>query len=113
MLEYASRRLRLRCARPMALPTTIVAIASAATAVCHTVYVSGNASSHTRTNDAYAAAFTVAAMNAVIADRAPSYTSGAHLRNGTDATLKPNPTRRNAIPASTSGLGVAVAAMPA
>jgi hypothetical protein len=72
MLEYASSRLRFRCARPIALPTIIVVMASAASVPCHAVYACGNASSQTRRNDANAAALTVAAMNAVTADGAPS-----------------------------------------
>ena len=56
----------------MALPAIIVAIASPAIAECHTAYMFGNASSQTRRNAANAAAFTVAAMYAVIADGAPS-----------------------------------------
>src|SRR6185503_1854258 len=103
MLEYASMRLRFFCARPIALPTIIVAIASPLNAGCHVLKLKVNASSHTRMNAANAAAFTVAAMYAVIADGAPSYTSGAHMWNGTVATLKPNPTIRNAMPASISG----------
>jgi hypothetical protein len=87
----------------MALPAIIVAIASPATAECQTVYTFGNASSQTRRKAANAAAFTVAAMYAVMADGAPSYTSGAHIWNGTVATLNPNPTSRNAMPASISG----------
>src|SRR4051812_34129785 len=100
MLEYASRRLRFLWARPITLPTIIVAIARPARAVCQNEYAEGNASSHTRRNAANAAAFTVAAIYAVIADGAPSYTSGAHIWKGTVATLNPNPTSRNAMPAS-------------
>src|SRR6185503_4030981 len=103
MLEYASSRLRFFCARPIALPTIIVAMASPVMTGSHIGQLYGNASSHTRMNAANAAAFTVAAMYAVIGDGAPSYTSGAHMWNGTVATLKPNPTIRNAMPASISG----------
>jgi hypothetical protein len=55
-------------------------------------------------NAANAAAFTVAAMYAVTADGAPSYTSGAHMWNGTVATLKPKPMSIIAMPAISSGL---------
>ena len=65
---------------------------------------SGNASSQTRRNAANAAAFTVAAMYAVIGVGAPSYTSGAHMWNGTAATLNPKPTSSSAMPTSSSGL---------
>src|SRR6478735_1645084 len=50
------------------------------------------------------AAFEPTERNAVIGVGAPSYTSGAHMWNGTAAILKPNPTRSSAIPASSIGL---------
>jgi hypothetical protein len=43
-------------------------------------------------------------MYPVIGVGAPSYTSGVHMWNGAAATLKPNPTRSSAIPASSIGL---------
>ncbi len=43
--------------------------------------------------------FTTDAMNALIGDGAPWYTSGAHEWNGTADTLKPKPTSISARPA--------------
>src|SRR4051812_26997362 len=57
-------------------------------------------------NDASAAAFTVAAMYAVIDDDEPSYTSGAHIWNGTAAILKPKPITSIANPVIKMGLDV-------
>src|ERR1700733_2582972 len=104
MLEYASSRLRFFCARPIALPKIIDAIASPLSAGCQLGQLNGNASSQTRMNAANAAALTVAAMYAVIGDGAPSYTSGAHIWNGTLATLNPKPISSSAMPAINSGL---------
>src|ERR1700749_4134683 len=73
-------------------------------APCQAWKLNGNASSHTRMNAANAAAFTVAAMYAVIADGAPSYTSGAHMWNGTVATLNPKPTSISPMPVTSNGL---------
>ena len=98
MEEYASNRLRLRCTRPIALPTTMVAMARPTTARCQLTNSPPKASSHTRRKTANAAAFTVAAMYAVTGFGEPSYTSGAHMWNGTVATLNPKPTSSNAMP---------------
>ena len=54
---------------------------------------------------AKAAALVPAIMNAVTEVGAPSYTSGAHMWNGTDATLKANPTSSNPPPATSRGPG--------
>ena len=61
-----------------------------------------NAMPNTRIIAANAAAFTPAAMNAVTGVGAPSYASGAHMWNGTAATLKPNATRRKYSPTKNS-----------
>src|SRR4051794_16156932 len=82
----------------------IVAMASPLSAGNQRSNAYGNASSQTRMNAANAAAFTVAAMYAVIGDGAPSYTSGAHMWNGTVATLNPKPINMSAMPATSSGL---------
>ena len=58
----------------------------------------GNASISTRTNAANAAALTPVAMNPVTGVGEPSYTSGAHMWNGTAATLNPNPMIRSPSP---------------
>src|SRR6266704_5174107 len=58
-----------------------------------------NPSSSTRNSAVKAAALTPVAMNAVTGVGAPSYTSGAHMWNGTAATLNANPTSSSARPA--------------
>ena len=57
---------------------------------------------NTRIIAAIAADLTAAAMNAVTGVGAPSYASGAHMWNGTAATLKPNATTSMNAPAITS-----------
>ncbi len=52
----------------------------------------------TRTSDANAAALTPVAMNPVTGVGEPSYTSGAHMWNGTAATLNPKPISRRPRP---------------
>src|SRR3954471_22272656 len=104
MLEYASMRLRFFWARPIALPAIIDAIATPKIAGYHCQASVWKPSSHTRMKEANAAAFTVAAMNAVIADDDPSYTSGAHMWNGTAAILKPKPITSIARPTISTGL---------
>ena len=60
----------------------------------------------TRTSAANAAALTPVAMNPVTGVGEPSYTSGAHMWNGTAATLKPKPMSRSPRPsAAMSGSG--------
>ena len=51
----------------------------------------GNASIRIRTSAAKAAAFTPVAMKPLTGVGEPSYTSGAHMWNGTAETLKPMP----------------------
>src|SRR5450756_824411 len=72
MLEYARRRLIFLWARATRLPTIIVSAASHHTASCQVDSNVGKASSQSRKNAANAAAFTAAAMYAVIEDGAPS-----------------------------------------
>src|SRR4051812_31351414 len=97
-------RLRFFCARPMAFPAIIDATAIPKIAGYHRYARSPKPCSQTRTNDASAAAFTVAAMYAVMDDDDPSYTSGAHMWNGTAAILKPKPMTSIANPAIRIGL---------
>src|SRR5215831_16230648 len=100
MLEYASMRLMLACATPTTVPTIIVAAATTQTMPLQLGRSGSNAARKTRTKAANAAAFTPVDMNPVTAGGAPSYASGVHMWNGTAATLKEKPTRRNAIDAS-------------
>src|SRR5215510_12376533 len=61
-----------------------------------------SATPNTRIIAAIAADLIAAAMNAVTGVGAPSYASGAHMWNGTAATLKPNATTSRNAPAITS-----------
>src|SRR5262245_13371335 len=78
----------------------MVTIASAATAGCQFDASAGSAWANTRRSAPNAAAFTPADMSAVTVVGAPSYTSGAHMWNGTLATLNPNPTSSRPAPTS-------------
>ena len=69
---YASIRLSERCASAIRFPTTIEAIASAATTGCHRPMAAGNASIRTRTSAAKAAALTPVAMKPVTGVGEPS-----------------------------------------
>ena len=64
-----------------------------------------NAVSNTRISAANAATFVAADMNAVTGVGAPWYASGAHMWNGTAATLNANPTASRPIAANASGSG--------
>ena len=75
-----------------------------------------NALPSTRMMAAKAAAFTPAAMKPVTGVGAPSYASGAHMWNGTAATLNASATRMKYSPRKNSGALTALftlAAMPA
>ena len=77
----------------------MVATASHHTSACQAGTAS-NASPRTRSSAANAAAFTAVTMYPVTGVGAPSYTSGAHMWNGTAATLNPKPTSSNPSPIS-------------
>ncbi len=62
---------------------------------------------------ANAAALEPVAMKAVTEVGAPSYTSGAHMWNGTEEILKPKPTSIMPRPTSTIGSAFRVAAAAA
>src|ERR1017187_6457087 len=96
-------RLMLRCESATTFPTIIVKAASHQMGTYHADPMFPNASIQTRRKVANAAAFTPAIMNAVVGVGAPSYTSGAHMWNGTTATLNAKPTSNNPIPARSIG----------
>ncbi len=80
---------------------------------CQTLTADGNASMSTRTREANAAALTPVAMNPATGVGEPSYTSGAHMWNGTAATLKPKPISRRPRPsAAMSGSGLPESCAP-
>src|SRR5690348_3949568 len=93
--EYASMRLMLSWRTAVMLPTVIVIAAITTIGLAQPSVPNGTTSPpsavpNTRIIAATAAALTAAAMNAVTGVGAPSYASGAHMWNGTAATLKPN-----------------------
>src|SRR6185503_4097259 len=105
--EYASMRLMLSWRTAVMLPTVIVMAAITTTGLAQPSVPYGNtsppsATPNTRIIAATAAALTAAAMNAVTGVGAPSYASGAHMWNGTAATLKPNATTIRNTPATIS-----------
>src|SRR5438309_11377328 len=92
-------------AMAMTEPTTIVTAASTTMNGVQSQASGLNAVSNTRIRAAKAATFVAADMKAVTAVGAPWYASGAHMWNGTAATLKANPTARRPAAASASGIG--------
>src|SRR5256885_8864108 len=89
--EYASIRLTLVCVTAAKLPTVIVAIDSTQKSRRQSSLADGSPSTKIRISIANDAAFEPTERNAVTGVGAPSYTSGAHMWNGTAAILKPTP----------------------
>src|ERR1700730_9058285 len=105
MLEYASIRFKLDCARPTTVPTIIVAAATTQRIGPQPPRRGSNADRNTRANAAKAAAFTPVDMNPVTAGGAPSYASGVHMWNGTADTLNANPTSSRPTASGCIGVG--------
>src|SRR3954468_13063618 len=104
--EYASMRLMLSWRTAEILRIVIVIAAITTIGLAQPSAPNGmtsppSATPNTRIIAATAAALTAAAMNAVTGVGAPSYASGAHMWNGTAATLKPNATTSRNAPAIT------------
>src|SRR5262245_37109585 len=95
------------CTSASKFPTNTVAIASADSTGIQIGLSTSSAApkpfNTNRNNAPNAAAFTPTAMNPVTGVGAPSYTSGAHMWNGTAATLNPNPTTTNTNPTASNG----------
>src|SRR4051794_18535716 len=105
--EYASMRLMLSWRTAVMLPTVIVIAAITTIGLAQPSVPNGTTSPpsaipNTRIIAATAAALTAAAMKPVTGVGAPSYASGAHMWNGTAATLKPNAITSKNPPATTS-----------
>ena len=90
------------CTIAATLPTTSESTASANTIGRQSTLYSANEPTKMRRMAANAAALVADAMNAVTGVGDPWYTSGVHMWNGAAATLKPSPTRRNAMPTSST-----------
>src|SRR5947209_18954417 len=91
MDEYASMRLTFDCVTAATLPTVIVTAASTQKSTRQSPLIDGIPSTKMRMSIANDAAFEPTDRNAVTGVGAPSYTSGAHMWNGTAAILKPTP----------------------
>src|SRR5437763_16848215 len=102
-LEYASIRLTSVWAMASTEPTTMVTAARAQMNGVQSHDSGWNATSNTRMNAANAATLVAADMYAVMGVGAPWYASGAHMWNGTAATLNENPTASRPAAASASG----------
>src|SRR5690242_12681518 len=115
MDEYASIRLILDCVNAAIFPAVIVTIDSASNSMRQSVFRDGSPSRKIRRSIANDAAFDPTERNAVTGVGAPSYTSGAHIWNGTAAILNPIPatiritasTRRGSWPADVNAAAIA------
>src|SRR6476620_9388023 len=101
MDEDASIRLMLDCVNAAIFPAVIVTIDNASKSRRQSVFRDGSPSRKIRSSIANDAAFEPTDRNAVTGVGAPSYTSGAHMWNGTAAILNPTPATTR-ITASTS-----------
>src|SRR3954463_13511122 len=91
-LEYASIRLMSVCDSAITAPTTMLNAASTQMNGVQSHCSGANATLNTRSSAANAATFVAADIYAVTGVGAPWYASGAHVWNGTAATLNANPT---------------------
>src|SRR3954447_14283874 len=98
MEEYAISRLMLDCPIAASAPSTIEAIDTMITRICHAPTSEANDVPITRSSSDIAATFGAVATNTVTRVGAPSYTSGGHMWNGTAETLNAKPTSTNTIP---------------
>src|SRR5271154_776161 len=95
-------RFKLFCVSAPKFPMVIEATATAATTISHSGRTGQNAVQNSRSSSAKLAAFDATLIEAVIDVGAPSYTSGAHMWNGTAAILKNNPAETVTSESSTS-----------
>src|SRR5580692_11395680 len=99
MPEYPSRRLRSCCASIPTFPTIIEIPATIQIGRSNALPAAdGNAAYANRANTASTAALVATLINAVTGNGAPSYTSGAHVWNGTNLFLNASPTKNNPAP---------------
>src|SRR5438046_3850955 len=97
MLEYASIRLMFLWGIANRFPTVWVTIAITAIAAIQSIWIASSPMRKTLNRATMPTFFEPAARNVEIVVGEPWYTSGAHIWNGTTATLNPNPARRNTI----------------
>src|SRR3990172_11707895 len=84
-------------------PTTCVAIARTAMAAIQSTWIDRSATRNNLNSATMPTFFEPAARNREIVVGAPWYTPGAHMWNGTTATLNPKPARRKTIPTMSGG----------
>src|SRR5712691_8354052 len=94
MLEYASIRLIDRWGIATMFPTVIVAIARIASVATQSTWTPRRPIRNTRRRATIPTFFEAAVRMTETVVGAPWYTSGAHIWNGTAATLNPKPAIR-------------------
>src|SRR6184192_2370118 len=96
-------RLTFDCVTAATLPTVMVMADSTQNNRRQSAFIDGIPSTKIRISIAKDAAFEPTDRNAVIGVGAPSYTSGAHMWNGTAAILKPTPATISTTESRSSG----------
>src|SRR5437667_2004197 len=94
MLEYASIRLIDRCGIARTFPTVCVTIARIASVTTQSTWTLNRPIKKTRNKATIPTFFEAAVRRTLIVVGDPWYTSGAHMWNGTTATLNPKPAMR-------------------
>src|SRR6266540_1274621 len=94
MLEYASMRLMDRCGIATTFPTVCVTIARTARVATQSTWTFRRPIRNTRNRATIPTFFDADVSRTLIVVGEPWYTSGAHMWNGTTATLNPNPAIR-------------------
>src|SRR6266702_6259346 len=94
MLEYASIRLIDRCGIATTFPTVCVTIARIASVATQSTWTLRRPIRKTRNSATIPTFFEADVSRTLIVVGEPWYTSGAHMWNGTTATLNPNPAIR-------------------
>src|SRR5438876_8283096 len=114
MLEYASIRLIDRCGIARTFPTVCVTIARIASVTTQSTWTLNRPIKKTRNKATIPTFFEAAVRRTLIVVGDPWYTSGAHMWNGTTATLNPKPAMRktSAMMRGGSMAGYAVTSRP-
>src|SRR5881409_2059923 len=97
MLEYASMRLIDRWGIATTFPTVYVTIARIASVATQSTWTLSRPMRKTRNSATMPTFFDADVRSTLIVVGEPWYTSGAHMWNGTTATLNPKPARRKTI----------------
>src|ERR1700712_4320942 len=97
----------LVCPIAASAPSSIDAIDTITTRICHAPTSDANDVPITRSSSDIAATLGAVAKNTVTGVGAPSYTSGVHIWNGTAETLNASPTSTNTMPTTKPGVALA------